>query len=103
MIVLKKYTRYLPVNWKKNFRDGIFLPKNLQIKASQLNLRDLYNLNTLGLSEGMSLRPGSPCDNFQGYCDVFFKCRQVIYHLCMNNNIIKKYFSAMYCGKFPIL
>jgi len=30
-----------------------------------------------GLSEGMSLRPGSPCDNFQGYCDVFFKCRQV--------------------------
>ncbi|XP_063229984.1 disintegrin and metalloproteinase domain-containing protein 10 [Bacillus rossius redtenbacheri] len=26
---------------------------------------------------GISLRPGSPCDNFQGYCDVFFKCRAV--------------------------
>ncbi|XP_039290209.1 disintegrin and metalloproteinase domain-containing protein 10 [Nilaparvata lugens] len=31
-----------------------------------------------GLPEGgISLRPGSPCDNFQGYCDVFFKCRAV--------------------------
>jgi len=30
-----------------------------------------------GLTEGMTLRPGSPCDNFQGYCDVFYKCRQV--------------------------
>ena len=27
--------------------------------------------------EGLSLRPGSPCDNFQGYCDVFLKCRKV--------------------------
>ncbi|KAJ9581415.1 hypothetical protein L9F63_023409, partial [Diploptera punctata] len=26
---------------------------------------------------GISLRPGSPCDNFQGYCDVFYKCRAV--------------------------
>ncbi|KAL0104573.1 hypothetical protein PUN28_017368 [Cardiocondyla obscurior] len=32
----------------------------------------------VGLPEGgMSLRPGSPCDNFQGYCDVFLKCRAV--------------------------
>ncbi len=29
------------------------------------------------LDEGLSLRPGSPCDNFQGYCDVFLKCRKV--------------------------
>jgi len=28
-------------------------------------------------AEGLSLRPGSPCDNFQGYCDVFLKCRKV--------------------------
>ncbi|XP_014244166.1 disintegrin and metalloproteinase domain-containing protein 10 isoform X2 [Cimex lectularius] len=27
--------------------------------------------------KGISLRPGSPCDNFQGYCDVFLKCRAV--------------------------
>ena len=27
--------------------------------------------------QGLSLRPGSPCDNFQGYCDVFLKCRKV--------------------------
>lgn len=32
----------------------------------------------VGLPDGgISLRPGSPCDNFQGYCDVFFKCRAV--------------------------
>ncbi|XP_004530918.1 uncharacterized protein LOC101455868 isoform X2 [Ceratitis capitata] len=31
-----------------------------------------------GLPEGgINLRPGSPCDNFQGYCDVFLKCRAV--------------------------
>ena len=30
-----------------------------------------------GLTEKLSLRPGAPCDNFQGYCDVFRKCRQV--------------------------
>ncbi|XP_059091577.1 disintegrin and metalloproteinase domain-containing protein 10-like isoform X2 [Tigriopus californicus] len=29
------------------------------------------------LTEGLTLRPGSPCDNFQGYCDVFLKCRKV--------------------------
>ncbi len=29
------------------------------------------------LREGLSLRPGSPCDNFQGYCDVFLRCRKV--------------------------
>ena len=29
------------------------------------------------LSQGLSLRAGAPCDNFQGYCDVFLKCRQV--------------------------
>jgi len=29
------------------------------------------------LTKGLSLRAGAPCDNFQGYCDVFLKCRQV--------------------------
>ncbi|XP_032512584.2 disintegrin and metalloproteinase domain-containing protein 10 [Danaus plexippus] len=34
--------------------------------------------HTVGLPPGgISLRPGSPCDNFQGYCDVFLKCRAV--------------------------
>ena len=27
--------------------------------------------------EGLSLRPGSPCGDYQGYCDVFLKCRKV--------------------------
>lgn len=29
------------------------------------------------LMNGTRLRPGAPCDNFQGYCDVFQKCRAV--------------------------
>ncbi|XP_015434819.1 PREDICTED: disintegrin and metalloproteinase domain-containing protein 10 [Dufourea novaeangliae] len=34
--------------------------------------------HVVGLPKGgISLRPGSPCDNFQGYCDVFLKCRAV--------------------------
>lgn len=26
---------------------------------------------------GLKLRPGSPCNDFQGYCDVFQRCRPV--------------------------
>lgn len=26
---------------------------------------------------GLKLRPGSPCNEFQGYCDVFQRCRAV--------------------------
>lgn len=26
---------------------------------------------------GIKLRPGSPCNDFKGYCDVFQKCRAV--------------------------
>ncbi len=33
-------------------------------------------LDDLG-SEDIRLPPGAPCDNFQGYCDVFQKCRGV--------------------------
>ncbi|KAK2704523.1 disintegrin and metalloproteinase domain-containing protein 10-like [Artemia franciscana] len=29
------------------------------------------------ITGGILLRPGSPCDNYQGYCDVFLKCRAV--------------------------
>jgi len=34
-------------------------------------------LSVTKLSSGILLRPGSPCDNYQGYCDVFLKCRSV--------------------------
>jgi len=27
--------------------------------------------------QGIELRPGAPCDNYRGYCDVFRKCRSV--------------------------
>jgi len=43
-----------------------------------MSTTDLVSRGELkGLKEGLSLRPGSPCDNFQGYCDVFLKCRKV--------------------------
>ena len=43
-----------------------------------MSTRDLVEQNLIqDLDEGLSLRPGSPCDNFQGYCDVFLKCRKV--------------------------
>ena len=43
-----------------------------------MSTRDLVEQNLIrDLEEGLSLRPGSPCDNFQGYCDVFLKCRKV--------------------------
>ncbi|XP_053387850.1 disintegrin and metalloproteinase domain-containing protein 10-like isoform X3 [Mercenaria mercenaria] len=29
------------------------------------------------ISDGVKLAPGSPCNNFQGYCDVFYRCRGV--------------------------
>merc|ERR1719471_2694099 len=38
---------------------------------------DEFNGVRRGMTEKLSLRPGAPCDNFQGYCDVFLKCRQV--------------------------
>lgn len=27
--------------------------------------------------EGLLLHPGSPCNNYKGYCDIFRKCRSV--------------------------
>ncbi|XP_052814652.1 disintegrin and metalloproteinase domain-containing protein 10-like isoform X3 [Mya arenaria] len=29
------------------------------------------------IESGVKLAPGSPCNNFQGYCDVFYRCRGV--------------------------
>jgi disintegrin and metalloproteinase domain-containing protein 10 len=43
-----------------------------------MSTAELAKSGRLNISnEGLSLRPGSPCDNFQGYCDVFLKCRKV--------------------------
>lgn len=38
---------------------------------------ELHTITKLPIGVGISLRPGSPCDNYQGYCDVFLKCRAV--------------------------
>lgn len=34
-------------------------------------IREMRNIS------GLKLRPGSPCNDFQGYCDVFQRCRAV--------------------------
>lgn len=48
------------------------------INGTCMSTKDLAAAgNIKGIDDGLSLRPGSPCDNFQGYCDVFLKCRKV--------------------------
>ena len=44
-----------------------------------MSLSDLVSNGELtgSLEHGLSLLPGSPCDNFKGYCDFFLKCRHV--------------------------
>ena len=43
----------------------------------------------------MYAKPGTPCDNYKGYCDVFQKCREVsinfknvFYHISLQKNFI---------------
>jgi hypothetical protein len=33
-----------------------------------------FNVTVKG---GIRLRPGAPCNNFRGYCDIFYRCRRV--------------------------
>ncbi|XP_055333789.1 disintegrin and metalloproteinase domain-containing protein 10-like [Paramacrobiotus metropolitanus] len=37
-------------------------------------VRNAYNVTING---GIRLRPGAPCNNFRGYCDIFYRCRRV--------------------------
>ncbi|GAB6032048.1 hypothetical protein CHUAL_010417 [Chamberlinius hualienensis] len=48
-------------------------PNNSGTCRSTFHQQDLRGRNMTGIQ----LRPGSACDNFQGYCDVFQKCRAV--------------------------
>ncbi|XP_014669132.1 PREDICTED: disintegrin and metalloproteinase domain-containing protein 10-like [Priapulus caudatus] len=38
---------------------------------------EISQLMMLNNNTGISLQPGAPCNEFQGYCDVFLKCREV--------------------------
>lgn len=75
-------------NMTECFLTSQIIPNINKRKLCELACQDGNNTNTcrstsefglqVGLpEEGISLRPGSPCDNFQGYCDVFLKCRAV--------------------------
>lgn len=33
--------------------------------------------NTKGMMDGIRMKPGAPCDNYRGYCDVFSRCRLI--------------------------
>lgn len=39
--------------------------------------RRTSEIEVMAKVSGLKLRPGSPCNDFQGYCDVFQRCRQV--------------------------
>lgn len=75
-------------NMTECFLTSTIVPQIDKRQLCQLACQDGNNTNTCrstsefahlyGLpTGGISLRPGSPCDNFQGYCDVFLKCRAV--------------------------
>lgn len=40
---------------------------------------DLTNFlkSTKGMYDGIRMKPGAPCDNYRGYCDVFSRCRLI--------------------------
>ncbi|XP_076323272.1 disintegrin and metalloproteinase domain-containing protein 10-like [Tachypleus tridentatus] len=39
--------------------------------------KSTYEIERMKNIKGIKLRPGSPCNDFKGYCDVFQKCRAV--------------------------
>ncbi|XP_076366430.1 disintegrin and metalloproteinase domain-containing protein 10-like isoform X2 [Tachypleus tridentatus] len=39
--------------------------------------KSTYEIEKMKEIKGIKLRPGSPCNDFKGYCDVFQKCRAV--------------------------
>ena len=39
-------------------------------------IRDIDSVGNI-TTGGLQQFPGAPCDNFNGYCDVFLKCRAV--------------------------
>ncbi|XP_076311561.1 disintegrin and metalloproteinase domain-containing protein 10-like [Tachypleus tridentatus] len=42
-----------------------------------LTCKSTYEIEKMKDIKGIKLRPGSPCNDFKGYCDVFQKCRAV--------------------------
>ena len=62
------------ISCKWNLFSSHCLRPLLFLKMYLISLLQAANRN---LTKGLSLRAGAPCDNFQGYCDVFLKCRQV--------------------------
>ncbi|XP_074661088.1 disintegrin and metalloproteinase domain-containing protein 10-like isoform X2 [Tubulanus polymorphus] len=49
--------------------------KNPNLKTAAPDMQDLINKYKKG--EAIQLPAGAPCNNYQGYCDVFHKCRGV--------------------------
>lgn len=45
--------------------------------TNETTCRRTSEIESMRNLSGLKLRPGSPCNNFQGYCDVFQKCRAV--------------------------
>lgn len=45
--------------------------------GKEATCRSTYVIKNMKNISGIKLRPGSPCNDFKGYCDVFQKCRAV--------------------------
>ncbi|KAG8191817.1 hypothetical protein JTE90_022809 [Oedothorax gibbosus] len=48
-----------------------------QDPGKESTCRSTYVISKMKNISGIKLRPGSPCNDFKGYCDVFQKCRAV--------------------------
>jgi len=48
-----------------------------QRSGDMLSCRRTSEIGEMKNISGLKLRPGSPCNDFQGYCDVFQRCRAV--------------------------
>uniref|UniRef100_T1J2R6 ADAM10 endopeptidase n=1 Tax=Strigamia maritima TaxID=126957 RepID=T1J2R6_STRMM len=69
----------------KHGKEECFLPKSVGVTPEKLcelacqndGAPDTCASHMDSSYNNIKLRPGAPCDNFQGYCDVFQKCRAV--------------------------
>lgn len=52
------------------------------IKSLSFVLRSSFAWNNIPFDiPDMYSKPGTPCNDYNGYCDVFQKCREVSYYL----------------------
>lgn len=55
---------------RSTYDSGLVFPKHMLPD-------DFHDMHLANNQSGVLLRPGSPCNNYRGYCDIFHRCRRV--------------------------